>query len=129
MKKLPAKGSFIAYKKARYWSRQASWFPISVLVVLKVPARAERFTDTTMRSRKCRASEAKVLGIYEITPGERKGKKYTGKEPVHSSYDTSFIYKVGKTVTPRKGFSHKKENCASGIHFFMDCAKALRYQV
>jgi hypothetical protein len=38
-----------------------------------------------------------------------------------------FPYILGKTVIPRKPFSKSREECASGIHFFINKQKAIDY--
>lgn len=54
----PEKGSFTAYKK----------LDNNLIAELKIPAKAKRSSATT---RKCRASEAKVVAIYNPTTKEK----------------------------------------------------------
>jgi hypothetical protein len=63
--------------------------------------------------RKCRAEYAIVL--------EGNGK---------SSYDSAFRYKVGERVEPKEKFNADiREECTSGIHFFITRAEAEAYDL
>lgn len=108
----PEVGSFIAFKQVYL---NGEYF----VVKLRIPAQAKRCSATT---RKCRASEAKVMGFYQLN-----GRK-SNIECAHSIYDPGFIYKKGKTITPEKPFCEDRWNeCASGIHFFMSFEEAAEY--
>lgn len=72
---------------------------------------------------KLRASEAKVHSIVGI--GAANGKVH---RTAYASFDTSFIYKVGATVKPVKGFDLEPDECASGIHFFLCVDEAAAYE-
>jgi hypothetical protein len=104
----PEKGGFTAFKKLRN----------NIIAELYIPARAKRSSATT---RKCRASEAKVVKMWN----------YITKETVTkatSQHDESFVYETGKTVKPTKPFNEDRWNeCASGIHFFMTQEEAENY--
>ena len=102
----PEEGSFIGWKKARKKS----------IVKLRIPAKAKRSSATT---RKCRASEAKVLAIFD-----REGKKI---EVTTSNYDDAFEYKVGEIVSVENFDENRWEECASGIHFFITRKEAEQY--
>ena len=102
----PEEGSFIGWKKARKKS----------IVKLRIPAKAKRSSATT---RKCRASEAKVLAIFD-----REGKKI---EVTTSNYDDAFEYKVGEIVSVEHFDENRWEECASGIHFFITRKEAEQY--
>ncbi len=94
----PSAGSFVAWKKSNN----------GLILKLKIPAKAKRSSATT---RKCRASEAKVIAIYD-------GKKKL-KEAI-SGYDPTFVYKVGETVKPTHPYCEDRWiECTSGIHFFI----------
>lgn len=83
-----------------------------ILVKLKIPADAKR---THAFGRKCRAEYAEVLEIH-------------GAATAHSSHDPNFIYTVGATVKPQHPFSDNwKEECESGIHFFITKIEAENY--
>lgn len=45
----------------------------------------------------------------------------------HSSHDPQFQYRPGKTVTPINPFDTYQDQCAAGIHFFLNLRDALRY--
>ena len=102
----PEEGSFIGWKKARKKS----------IVKLRITAKAKRSSATT---RKCRASEAKVLAIFD-----REGKKI---EVTTSNYDDAFEYKVGEIVSVENFDENRWKECASGIHFFITRKEAEQY--
>lgn len=104
----PEEGSFIAWKKLRN----------GAIAKLLIPSHAKRSSAT---SRKCRASEAKVLAIYnfdgaELTEG-------------YSNHYAAFVYKVGETVYPDKWDEDRWDECSNGIHFFITREEAEEYQV
>ena len=85
---------------------------------LQIPAIAKRSHGA---SRKCRASEAKVLDIFE-SDGKTKAKSGV------SQHDSSFVYVVGLTVKPTETFCEDRwDECASGIHFFITRIEAENY--
>ena len=103
----PSDGEFTAWKKCHD----------GVIAKLLIPADAKR---TSATGRKCRASEATVLALYD-----RDGNKIT---KARSDYDNDFVYRVGKTVKPKEPFDENRWNeCASGIHFFVTREEAERY--
>ena len=109
----PEEGSFIAYKKARS-------FKGDVIVKLLVTENAKRSSSTT---RKCRCSEAKVLSFYDCSHNELSNDTF-----VWSSYDKSFIYKIGEIVKPITPFDDNRWNeCSAGIHFFITFDEAKNY--
>ena len=81
----PTHGSFIAWKKAK---KADDGFE-ALLVKLLIPEDARRSSAT---SSKCRCDKAKVIEITDL-----KGIKTY--DTAVSSYDDSFIYKVGETVS------------------------------
>lgn len=95
-----------------------------VIVKLRIPATAERVSGINS-SRKCRASEAKVLGFYTIEgdPIKMDNPRWV----VTSGYDLYFPYFVGETVKPTNDFDSSRETCAAGIHFFLDFKAAVDY--
>lgn len=104
----PAKGSFTAYKK----------LDNDIIAQLKIPAKAKRSSAT---SRKCRASEAKVIKMWNMETGEEVLK-------AHSQRDENFIYEKGKTVKPTEKFDEDRWNeCSTGIHFFITLEEAEVY--
>jgi len=103
----PEEGDFIGWKQCVNGS----------IVKLLIPANAKRSSATT---RKCRASQAKVLAIFD-----KKGKEI--KETI-STYDKTFIYKVGKIVKPTEKFEKNRwVECGAGIHFFITRREAELY--
>ena len=110
----PEEGSFIGFKKA-YTN---SWN--DVIVKIRVTENALRSSATT---RKCRCSEAEVLGFYDLEHNELSNDLL-----VHSGRDDSFIYEIGKIVKPTEQFDTDRWNeCSTGIHFFMTFDEAKRY--
>ena len=108
----PEVGSFIAFKQV-YINGEC------FVAKLRIPSQAKRCSATT---RKCRASEAKVMGFFKLD-----GRK-SNIEEARSLHDSDFIYKKGKIVTPEKPFCEDRWNeCASGIHFFMSFEEAAEY--
>lgn len=105
---VPEKGEYTAFKKAGAY-----------VVELLIPADAARSTAT---SRKARASKAQVIAIWDLDGGPTK------KRVVSSDFDVTFIYKVGKVVTPTRPFNPDRwSECAAGIHHFMTFAEAATY--
>lgn len=108
----PDAGSFIGWKKAL--SNEVE----HVIVKLEILKDAKRSSATT---RKCRCDKAKVLAIETI-----KGEpiKYIN---ARSEYDHSFIYKVGKIVSVDNFNEDRWNECAPGIHFFINRQEAVEY--
>jgi hypothetical protein len=108
MTRILPEGEIIGYKKCADGK----------IVKLLIPKEAKR---SHAFGRKCRAEYAEVL---EITKASRKLK--TAK----STYDGTFVYKVGETVKPTKKFSENwVDECDSGIHFFITKIEAENYDV
>lgn len=103
----PEKGSFIGWKKAS-----------GKIVCLEIQEDAKRSSAT---SRKCRCDKAKVLSITHIN-----GDNYEHAE-VASDHDPSFLYKIGETVTVDDFNENRWNECAAGIHFFMNRMEAVQY--
>lgn len=120
----PRVGSFIAYKKVyagHKWCDCVNIGPTAI-VVLQVPASAKRLSAN---SKKCRCDKAKILR-FETLGGE----KIKDPENYHfkSIYNASFEYVVGETITPEFAFNTDRwQECASGIHFFMNREDAVFY--
>ena len=100
-------GAFTAFKKAGGY-----------IVVLEIPADAQRSSATTY---KCRCDKAKVLRIENLdgTPAD--------VDSVASNYDKDFIYKVGETVSVENFDDDRWNECSTGIHFFIDRDLAVIY--
>ena len=103
----PDEGEFIGWKKCRNGR----------IVRLKILEDAKRSSAT---GRKCRCDKAEVLEITSIDGTE----KYT--EAV-SDRDADFAYKVGGMVSVDDFCENRWEECAAGIHFFMNRKEAVDY--
>ena len=103
----PDFGMFIGYKKASGY-----------IVELEIPEDAKRLSATT---RKCRCDKAKVLRILNA---DRTVANIT---EVKSSYDNSFIYKVGEVVAVNNFDDYRWNECGTGIHFFINFQEAVNY--
>ena len=101
----PTEGSFIGWKRAGDY-----------IVKLEIPADAKRSSGTGI---KCRCNKAKVLSI------ETKGGTPADVTEVHSVFDSNFIYRVGETVTVNNFDDNRFNECAPGIHFYMDRKRAV----
>jgi len=101
----PEEGSFIGWKKAS-----------KNIVKLLIPSNAKRSSAT---SRKCRASKAEVIAIYDKNGNEI--------QECFSSYTNNVIYKVGETVYPDKYDENRWNECSNGIHFFITRQEAENY--
>ena len=103
----PDYGEFTAWKKAS-----------GKIVKLLIPEDARRSSST---GRKCRCDKAIVLAIQNL---DGTG---TGIDSVPSSRDKDFIYKIGETVTVPDFCEDRFEECAAGIHFFINRQEAVEY--
>lgn len=101
----PEEGDFIGWKKVK-----------GCIVKLLIPAGAQRSSAT---SRKCRASKAHVLAIYDADGNEKKS-------VVSDSY-VSTTYKVGEDVLPDSWNEERWTECSHGIHFFITRREAELY--
>ena len=107
----PEEGDFIGWKKAEGNKDK-------VIVKLRIPSDAKRSSATT---RQCRCSKAEVIAIYNLDGTEE------GETTCHSDYDNSFIYEVGKTVEVTDFSEDRWNECAKGIHFFINRQEAINY--
>lgn len=103
----PDTGSFIGWKKAQ-----------GLIVCLEIPADAKRSSATT---RKCRCDKAKVLSISNLNGVD------SGLNEISSSYDSKFIYRIGETVSVDDFCEDRFNECAPGIHFFINRQDAVDY--
>ena len=110
----PSEGSFIGWKKA--WTKVGDT-SINVLVKLEIPADARRSSATWT---KCRCDKAKVLEITRIDNGEQVDSAF-------SDYRNTFDYTVGKTVEEPAFCEDRWQECAEGIHFFINKQEAIDY--
>ena len=95
----PEEGSYIGFKKAE-----------DHIVVLQITEKAKRSSAT---SRKCRASEAKVLRIENLDG------TISDRTWVTSDYDYEFVYTVGETVRVENFDDDRWNECAPGVHHFI----------
>ena len=102
----PEEGSFIGYKKAR-----------NCLVKLLILEDSKRSSATTM---KCRCDKAKVLEIENIETSELINE-------ITSTYNHNFVYKVAQIVSVDNFDDDRWNECAPGIHFFVNKENALNY--
>jgi hypothetical protein len=103
----PQTGAFTAWKKVQS----------ECVVELRIPSGARRLTY--VGSRKCRAERAIVRAIY-APDGSRAEKAYGNHGP-------SFLYEVGKVVSPDKYDANPLVECSHGIHFFITREEAERW--
>lgn len=103
----PDTGTFVAWKKAN-----------GHIVKLEIPADARRSSAT---GRKCRCDKAKVIEIQELdgSPSELT--------EVASEYDRNFVYRVGEIAEEPKYDKDRWNECAPGIHFFINRQEAVDY--
>ena len=113
----PSEGSFIGWKKVEDY-----------LVKLEIPASAKRCSATT---EKCRASKAKVLGIYTLDGEKTDLKNVVNKQERNKKLLFKRIpdldYIVGETVYPDSFDENRWNECSHGIHFFINKEDAINY--
>ena len=103
----PDTGAFIGYKKASGY-----------ILKLEILQDARR---SSSNSRKCRCDKAKVLEIQNLY-----GDIANVKE-VKSDYDKNFIYRLGEIVEEPNFCEDRWNECAEGIHFFINRQEAVEY--
>lgn len=114
----PEEGSFIGWKKCavessgNYYSRQC-------IVKLLIPEDAKR---SSAAGRKCRCDKAVVLEIQNCA-----GARLPDDVVAASYHDLDFTYKVGETVRVVNFDDRRWNECAPGIHFFIDRQEAVDY--
>ena len=108
----PTHGEFIGWKKARDFNGRP------VLVQLRIPEQAKR---TSATGRKCRCDKAIVVGIERMDG--------SACEKAHSSYNSKFEYEPGKEVSVPDFCEDRFQECAAGIHFFVDKQEAVDYEI
>lgn len=128
----PDTGSFIGWKKcsvAEKYSDGLIFRPLirhdeyvinRVIVKLLIPEDAKRSSGF---SRKCRCDKAVVLEIQTID-----GDPLNDNIVAYSIYDPEFMYVKGETVVPKEPFCEDRfEECASGIHFYINREEAVNH--
>ena len=101
----PPTGAFVAYKKCK----------LGLIVTLQIPEDAQRVN--AIGARKCRASKAIVLAISD------------NAAQAVSSHDSTFIYRIGDTVTVADFEASDRIECGAGINFFITEIEAKEYTV
>lgn len=117
----PDEGEFIGYKVAiREGAKRSQPGPRYALVTLRIPSDAKR---SAAGGRKCRCNKAQVIAIE---PAESQ---YVGTtiRTARSAHDFAFKYRVGEEVFVTKFDENPWNECAPGIHFFMNKKEALLY--
>lgn len=154
-KKTKHPGIFKVTKPMKVWkkTKDTSYFQGDVIVALEIPVgalvHAHMFgygcaSDNTMNRalsyRKMRTSRAKVVeqfqlgkvggtGIYKLKPGNYQFsiKYYNSISESISGWSSSFKYTTGKIVKPKNKFSMDNDQCASGVHFFINLSDAMKW--
>ena len=106
----PSDGAFIGWKKARSGGYAA-------LVKIEIPEDAKRSSAT---GTKCRCDKARVLEITRIADGKQS-------QEATSDHDLNFIYRVGEMVSVDDFDENPYNECAPGIHFFINRQEAINY--
>lgn len=117
----PDTGAFVGFKKAKLYSLDETKIQ-DVIVELEILADARR---SSAIGRKCRCDKAKVLSVTTLA-GVAVG---ADAGTVHSSYDKLFEYRVGEIVTEPNFCEDRWEECAPGIHFFINRQEAVEYEI
>ena len=122
----PEEGEFIGYKIASSEQMPVIYSlamphknmgPADVLVTLKIPADAKR---SSAGGRKCRCDKAEVIGLEFFG-------RHEGKSVAYSKFDARFEYRVGDEISVLWFDENRWNECASGIHFFINRKEALQY--
>lgn len=106
----PDAGAFIGWKKCRG----------NRIVKLLIPEDARRSSST---GRKCRCDKATVLAIETLRGAA------ASTNTAKSNRDKTFLYKIGETVTVDNFDEDRFNECASGIHFFINRQEAVEYNL
>ena len=103
----PDAGAFIGWKKAR-----------DQIVKLEITEDAKR---SSAAGRKCRCSKARVLEIQNMDGSKAEVCS------VSSNRNRNFVYTVGAVVEVPDFDKNRWNECAAGIHFFINRQEAVRY--
>ena len=103
----PEQDAFLGWKKSKEGR----------IIKLLIPADAAR---SSAASRKCRCSKAQVISITSLTGKEKYIEAY-------SHWNTQFGYFVGEWVKVEDFDSNRWNECATGIHFFVQRQEAVDY--
>lgn len=116
------------FKKIRVLNARNRY--VQAIANLIIPVGATIYTDpqafcrprAEAHARKMRASEAYVDSIVQMSDLCEHQCGLSGHNP-------GFMYSVGSTVVPVRKFAKHSSQCASGIHFFINLADAMEWQV
>ena len=103
----PTDGSFIGWKKASGY-----------IVKLQIPEDARR---SSAGGEKCRCDKAYVVEIQNADGAK------ADIDTIHSNHDVNFVYTVGATVEVSDFDGDRWNECAPGIHFFIDRRAAVEH--
>ena len=115
---VPDTGSFIGWKKAVICGDDPTCDK-RCIIKLCIPDDAQR---SNASGSKCRASAAYVEDIQDIDGNSID-------VVACSVYDNGFKYEKGKTVTEKHFDDNPYEECAPGIHFFLNRDSAVNYRI
>ena len=105
----PDTGGFVGWKKCRD----------ERIVKLLIPEDAKR---SSAFGRKCRCDKAIVLDVQDLDGNSVEG-------PAFSWYNRRFNYTKGQEVSVSDFDEDRKNECSSGIHFFITRQEAVNYQL
>jgi hypothetical protein len=108
----PEHGSFIGWKKAGSGK---------YIIKLEIQEEAKR---SSAYGRKCRCSSAKVLAIENLD-----GSCAKDITQVVSRFDQTFLYKLGQIVSVNNFDEDRRNECSTGIHFFITRQEAVDYEM
>ena len=106
----PEQGEFIGWKKGKGVDGMPA------IIKLKILEDAQR---TSATGSKCRCDKALVLGIET-----EKG----AIEEARSIYDASFVYRPGEMVSAPNFDQNRWNECAPGIHFYINRQAAVEHR-
>ena len=91
------------------------------IVKMEICADARRSSAMTQ---KCRADKVEVLQFETLD-----GKVLPNESDVVSGYDDTFRYAVGEIIRPTRFDYNRWNECAPGIHFFINRQSAVNYLI
>lgn len=112
----PSEGSFVGWKKAIFFTNSIRRG--ECLVKLEILADSKRLSTATL---KCRCNKAKVLDIIALNNANMKISEAV------SQCDHNFVYRVGEIVSVDNYDDDRWNECAPGIHFFINKQDAIDY--
>lgn len=113
---VPDTGSFIGWKKAKItYDEDVEYY----IVKLRIPEDARR---SNAGMDKCRADMAYVEDIQDLDGN-------SVDKVVESMWDSKFKYQKGQTATEPNFCENRFEECAKGIHFFLNRNDAVNFTI